>query len=247
MVAPVALVTGASRGIGRAIALKLASDGADIVAVARAGGAVSSLGAAVRSIGVDCLPIGADLTDPAQASAVVQSAWEWRRDGVNILVNAAGMLIRKPEGEVTAEEWDLTFALNVRAPFLLIKEIGPLMYESGNGAIVSVASIAGERVTGAPAPYQASKAALIQLTRYFANRLAPRVRVNAVGPGYVRTDLSRDWLAVPENAAWVESRTPLGRIATPEDVAGPVAFLASNEAAYITGQHLLVDGGWSIG
>ena len=94
-------------------------------------------------------------------------------------------------------------------------------------------------------PYRATKAGLIQLTRYYAAKLAPRVRVNAVGPGYVRTDPSRDWLAVPENEAWVESRTPMGRIATPEDVAGPVAFLVSDDAAYITGQHL-VDGGWSI-
>jgi len=245
MVAGVAVVTGASRGIGRAIAIRLATDGTDIVAIARDVDAMRPLGEEIRGIGRDFLPLEADLTDPARAAAVVEDSWEWRGQ-VDILVNAAGMLIRKPEAEITAREWDLTFALNLRAPFLLIQQIGGRMYEAGGGAIVSVASIAGERVTGAPAPYQASKAALIQLTRFFAKRLAPRVRVNAVGPGYVRTDLSQAWLAVPENEAWVKSRTPMGRIATPEEVAGPVAFLASNEAAYITGQHLLVDGGWSI-
>lgn len=245
MVAGVAIVTGASRGIGRAIAIRLASDGNDIIAVARDVDGMGGVGDEIRGLGRDFLALDADLTDTARVAAVTESAWEWR-GSVAVLVNAAGMLIRKPEAEITAEEWDLTFDLNVRAPFFLIQGIGGRMYEAGGGTIVSVASIAGERVTGAPAPYQASKAALIQLTRFFAKRLAPRVRVNAVGPGYVQTDLSHDWLAIPENRAWVESRTPLGRIATPEDVAGPVAFLASDEAAYITGQHVLVDGGWTI-
>jgi NAD(P)-dependent dehydrogenase (short-subunit alcohol dehydrogenase family) len=245
MDAGVAVVTGASRGIGHAIALRLATAGANVVGVARNLDALDPLGAQIRGLGRDFLPVAADLTEPAGAAEAAETAWEWRGN-VEVLINAAGMLVRKPEAAITTEEWDLTIALNVRAPFLLMQQLGGRMYEYGGGAIVNVASVAGERVTGAPAPYQASKAALIQLTRFFANRLAPRVRVNAVGPGYVRTDLSQDWLALPENKAWVESRTPLGRIATPEEVAGPVAFLASNEAAYITGQHLLVDGGWSI-
>jgi NAD(P)-dependent dehydrogenase (short-subunit alcohol dehydrogenase family) len=246
VVAKVAVVTGGSRGIGRAIALKLAANGADVVAVARRLEALGPLGEEVRGLGREFLPVAADLAEPAGVTLLAETVWDWHGK-VEILINAAGVLVRKPEAEITIEEWDLTFALNVRAPFLLIRRLGDRMHESGGGAIVNVASIAGERVTGAPAPYQASKGALIQLTRFFANRLAPVVRVNAVGPGYVRTDLSKDWLATPENEAWVESRTPLARIATPEEVAGPVAFLASDDASFITGQHLLVDGGWSIG
>jgi NAD(P)-dependent dehydrogenase (short-subunit alcohol dehydrogenase family) len=242
---PVALVTGASRGIGRAVALRLAAGGSDILGVARDAGSLSSLAAEVAQRGGEFLPIAADLTDPAAVREASEAAWSWRGK-VDALVNAAGMLIRKPEGEISDVEWDLTLALNVRAPFLLLEDLGRRMYEAGAGSVVNVASIAGERVTGAPAPYQLSKAALIQLTRFYAARLAPRVRVNAVGPGYVRTHLSEDWLADPANEEWVESRTPLGRIATPDDIAGPVAFLLSEDASYVTGQHLLVDGGWSV-
>jgi 2-deoxy-D-gluconate 3-dehydrogenase len=125
--------------------------------------------------------------------------------------------------------------------------VGHRMAETGAGSIVNVTSIAGEVVTGAPAPYQASKAGLIQLTRYYARRLAPNVRVNAVGPGYVRTDLSADWLNVEENEQWVIDRTMLGRVGQPSDIVGAVLFLASDAARYITGQHLRVDGGWKGG
>lgn len=177
---------------------------------------------------------------------VAEVAWGWQ-GRVAVLVNAAGLLIRKSEAETDTSDWDRTFAVNARAPFVLTQRIGTWMREARGGSIVNVASIAGQIVTGAPAPYQASKAALIQLTRFFANRFAPYVRVNAVGPGYVQTELSQEWLAEPANKQWAEAHTPLGRIAVPDDIAGAVTFLASERAAYITGQHLLVDGGWSVG
>lgn len=240
-----AVVTGASRGIGRAVALALAAAGCDVVGVARDGEALGAVGTAVERHGRQYLPISADLATAQGALEVVDRAWAWK-GGVGILVNAAGILVRKPEQEITVDEFDVTLATNVRAPFLLTRGLGALMYELGAGAIVNVASIAGERVTGAPAPYQVSKAALIQMTRYFAKALAPRVRVNAVGPGYVHTELSRSWLKNPDNERWVIERTPLGRIAKPDDVVGPILFLASSDAGYVTGQHLLVDGGWSI-
>jgi NAD(P)-dependent dehydrogenase (short-subunit alcohol dehydrogenase family) len=242
----IAVVTGASRGIGRAIAVRLATEGADVVGVARSVASLESLGAEIRALGRDFLLVEADLARPEAPAQVADEAFRWR-GRIDSLVSAAGMLVRKPEADLSIDEWDVTFALNVRAPFALIQHLGPRMYEAGGGAIVSVASIAGERVTGAPAPYQASKAALIQLTRFFAKSLAPRVRVNAVGPGYVFTEFTREWLAVAENQAWVVAHTPLGRVATPEDIVAPVAFLLSEGARYITGQHLLVDGGWSVG
>jgi NAD(P)-dependent dehydrogenase (short-subunit alcohol dehydrogenase family) len=238
------MVTGASRGIGRAIALRLAEAGSSIICVSRDGGTLAQFGKEIEARGCQFLAVNADLSNSSAVEAVADAAWAWR-ESLDILVNAAGVLIRKPDADTSAAEWDQTMALNVRAPYLLIRNLGQRMYDAGGGAIVNVASIAGERVTGAPAPYQASKAALIQLTRFYAVKLAPHVRVNAVGPGYVHTDLSADWLADPENQAWVESRTPLGRVASPMDIAGPVAFLVSDDARYITGQHLLVDGGWS--
>ncbi len=241
----VAVITGASRGIGRAIAVELARDGADIIAVTSGSVGLGTLEKEVEDLGGRFLSISADLTKPEGPLVVVEQAWEWQ-GRVSTLINAAGLLIRRPEAEIDVVDWDRTLALNARAPFFLIQLMGTMMYKSEGGSVVNIASIAGQRVTGAPAPYQASKAALIQLTRFFANRLAPRVRVNAIGPGYVRTKLSEDWLADPANERWVEEHTPLGRVGTPEDVAGAAAFLVSERARYITGQHLLVDGGWSI-
>lgn len=245
MAAEVAVVTGASRGIGRAVCQALAAEGADIIAVARDAALLKALAAELSDIGRQVLPLPADLL-LASVSELVDQAWRWQ-GRVTLLVNAAGILIRKPDGELSQAEWDRTFQMNARIPFLLMQELGGRMFEQKKGSIVNVASVAGERVTGAPAPYQASKAALIQLTRFYAKHLAPHVRVNAVGPGYVETELSRRWLAQPGNRQWVEERTPIGRVAQPEEVAGVVAFLASDRARYVTGHHMLVDGGWSIG
>lgn len=241
----VAVVTGASRGIGRAIAIALAAEGHDLVAIARGGDSLEALGTAVKAQGVRFVGLAVDLSSSSASVQAGEQAWGWQ-GGVTVLVNAAGALIRKPEADLTTEEFDRTFALNVRAPFLLMERLGRLMVEQGGGSIVNVASIAGEVVTQAPGPYQASKAALIQLTRYYAVQLAPNVRVNAVGPGYVRTDLTRSWLSDPANEDWVRQRTPLGRVGEPEDVAAAVVFLASDRASYITGQHLRVDGGWTV-
>lgn len=245
MSAEVAVVTGASRGIGRAIAVDLARGGHDIVAVARRADDLEGLHKELQDLGAKSLSVSADLASADGPLSVADRAWKWQ-GSVTILINAAGMLIRKTESDTEVSEWDATIALNARAPFFLMQNLGSKMYEAGRGSIVNIASVAGQQVTGAPAPYQASKAALVQLTRFFANRLAPRVRVNAVGPGYVRTALSADWLADPTNAQWVETRTPLERVALPEDITGAVRFLASEHASYVTGQHLLVDGGWSI-
>jgi NAD(P)-dependent dehydrogenase (short-subunit alcohol dehydrogenase family) len=119
------------------------------------------------------------------------------------------------------------------------------MLAGDGGTVVTIASLAGEVVTRASVVYQASKAALIQMTRALAVRWAPSIRVNAVGPGYIRTSLNGEWLDEEENRRYVLERTPMGRVGAPEDVIGAVLFLASDASAYVTGQHLLVDGGWS--
>jgi NAD(P)-dependent dehydrogenase (short-subunit alcohol dehydrogenase family) len=147
---------------------------------------------------------------------------------------------------VTPEDWDVVFGVNARGSFFLTQAVGTRMAEASGGAVVNVASIAGEVVTRASVPYQASKAALIQMTRALAIRWAPKVRVNAVGPGYIRTSLNSAWLDVEDNRRYVESNTPLGRIGTPDDVVGAVVFLSSQAASYITGQHVKIDGGWSV-
>lgn len=242
---PVALVTGASGGIGGAIAGALAGAGFDVIGVGRSS-ALEDVGSRIAASGRQYLAIPTDLESESALRSLVDTAWDWR-GGVDALVNAAGVIDRTPENELTAAGWDHTFSVNVRAPFYLTEHLGRRMFAATGGSIVNVASIAGVFVTGAPASYQASKAAMLQLTRYYANRLAPRVRVNAMCPGYVRTELSRDWLEVNENEQWVRDRTPLARIADPEDLTGLALFLLSDASSYITGQHILVDGGWSVG
>jgi NAD(P)-dependent dehydrogenase (short-subunit alcohol dehydrogenase family) len=215
-----------------------------IIGVSRDDVALAALGTEVEAVGGRFRALASDLSS-AEAGTVAEAARAWQ-SGIDVLVNAAGLLVRKADDELTRDEWAATFQINVRVPYELMRAVGAAMYEGGGGAIVNVASVAGQFVTGAPGPYQASKAALIQATRYFAQRLAPRVRVNAVGPAYVDTQMSSPWLGERVNREWVESRTPLGRVAQADEIASVIAFLASDDASYVTGQHILVDGGWSI-
>jgi gluconate 5-dehydrogenase len=239
-----ALVTGASRGIGRAVALGLAESGCDVVGAARSGDALAALGVEVEAIGRSFLPLELDLADVESLPAAAERAWAWR-GGLDVLVNVAGVIVRSGPLEVTPADWDAVFDVNVRGTFFLTREVGARMLAAGEGSVVTVSSLAGEVVTRAAVSYQASKAALIQLTRALAVAWAPSVRVNAVAPGYVRTDLNTAWLDEQENRDYVVGRTPLGRVGEPRDVVGAVIFLASASAAYVTGQNLRVDGGWS--
>lgn len=240
----VALVTGASRGIGRAIALGLARAGADIVGSARNIPNLKSLGDEIEGLGRRFLVVSADLADLEEIRTVAENAWSWQ-EHVDILVNAAGVIVRAEPPNVDPADFDRLFALNVRAPFFLTQQTGALMLERGSGSIVNITSLAGEVVTGAPIMYQASKAALIQMTRAFAQRWGPAVRVNAVAPGYIRTSLNKEWLDIGENRRWVEDRNAMSRVGEPDDVVGAVVFLASPAAGYITGQNIRVDGGWN--
>lgn len=240
----VAVVSGASGGIGSAIAVALAQAGADVVGMARRMDRLERTAERVGAAGREFVGVRADLSDVGSLADASREAWEWK-DGVDSVVNAAGTLVRGDLLEVSPADWDETFGVNVRGTFFLTQAFAGRMLARGSGSIVNVTSVAGQVTTRAPAPYSASKAALIQLTRVLAVRLAPAVRVNAVGPAYVRTELNAGWLDAEENLGWVRERTPLGRVGTPGDVAGAVVFLVSRAASYVTGQHLLVDGGWT--
>lgn len=239
-----ALVTGAGRGIGRAVALGLAEAGADVVGLSRTPADLDTLGAEVRAIGRDFLASPADVADVSEVLDAADTAWSWK-GSVDVLVNAAGTIVRVDPPNVTPEQWATVFDVNVRGTFFLTQEVGRRMLAGDGGTVVTIASLAGEVVTRASVVYQASKAALIQMTRALAVRWAPTIRVNAVGPGYIRTSLNGEWLDEEENRRYVLERTPMGRVGAPEDVIGAILFLASDASAYVTGQHLLVDGGWS--
>jgi NAD(P)-dependent dehydrogenase (short-subunit alcohol dehydrogenase family) len=239
-----ALVTGAGRGIGRAIATALATAGADVIGVARTGVDLDSLGSEIGGWSGQFLAVRADLSDVDRIPDVINEAWGWK-DRIDIAVNAAGTITRLEPLAVTPEQWSTTFDLNARATFFVTQAVGRKMLATDGGSIVMISSIAGEVVTRAPVVYQASKAAVIQLTRALSVSWAPTVRVNAVGPGYIRTSLNTEWLDREENRNYVLGNTPMGRVGEPADVVGAVLFLASDASGFITGQHLRVDGGWS--
>ncbi|MDQ6772198.1 MAG: SDR family oxidoreductase [Candidatus Dormibacteraeota bacterium] len=236
-----ALVTGASRGIGQAIAMALAHAGADVAGLARDLPALERTERLVRELGRDWLSLPADLADPAQVERAAEAAWAWRGT-LRALVNAAGTSFGPA---FDPETWDRSMAVNVRAPFQLSLFLGPRMRQAGGGSIINIASISAEVATGSSPGYAASKAALVAQGRALAVRWAPEVRVNAIGPGYVRTEMNERWLAEPGNLDWVLQSTPAGRLGRPEDVADLAVFLASEQSAYLTGQHILLDGGWT--
>lgn len=240
----VALVSGASRGIGREVALSLARSGAHVAALARSPDALADVGAEVEALGRKFLPLEADVTTVEELPGRVTEVIKWGGQ-LDVLVNAAGSIVRGDPLSLAPMDWDNVFMINARAAYFLCQAVGRQMLAQGGGTITNIASLSGEITTGASAVYSASKAALVQLTRVLAVQWAPSIRVNAVGPGYVRTQLNSDWLDAPENHQFVVNRTPLGRVGETREVADLVVFLASPAASYISGQHMLVDGGWS--
>jgi NAD(P)-dependent dehydrogenase (short-subunit alcohol dehydrogenase family) len=240
----VAIVTGASSGIGRATALMLGSEGASVVAVARDEGALKET--------VELMPAGKghvaayDVTDPGAADAVVASAIEGF-GSVDILVNAAGIIAMGPVEQTDDGLWARVMELNVNAPFRLMRAAIPHL-KARRGAIVNVSSVNGRRVFPGLAAYNVSKAALDQLTRCAAIELAPSgVRVNAVNPGVTVTNLHRRGGMGEEQYAAFLTRAkethPLGRPGQADEVAALIVFLASERAAFITGETIAIDGG----
>ena len=245
--AKVALVTGASRGIGRAIALRLASEGAAVYLAAD--GTPPELDAAARQCREAGAPDAAcgvhDLACDGEAEAMVAAAHR-RMKRIDILVNNAGIRVRKAFGSFTHEEFDRVVAVNLRAAFFASQAAVPIMLAQGGGHIVHIASQLGIVASRYGAVYSLTKAALIQLTRSMALELAAQgIRVNAVCPGPVSTE---GFLA-GRNPGELEQRArdvPIGRFGTVEEVAGVVAFLVSKDAAYVAGHALVMDGGYVV-
>jgi 3-oxoacyl-[acyl-carrier protein] reductase len=237
-----ALITGGSRGIGRSIALRLARQGADVAFSYRGNvDAAKATAAEIESIGTKAAAIQGDVKDPASAEAVVKSTLE-AFGKVDILVNNAGITRDDLIMRMSEEAWREVLETNLFGAFWMTKAVTRPMLKARAGRIVNITSVSGQAGQMGQANYSSAKAGLIGLTKATARELASRgITVNAVAPGFVLTELTKD---LPEALqAEITSRTPLGRFGTTEEVADAVAFLASDEAGYITGQVLAVDGG----
>ncbi len=239
-----ALVTGASRGLGQAIAVALAEAGADVVCASSRRSGTDDTAAFVHAAGREAWQVEADLADRAATLAMADEA-ERLAGRIDILVNNGGTIRRQPAAGHSLDDWDLVLRTNLDSVFLLSQRFGRGMVERGGGKIVNVASLlsfqGGITVPG----YAASKHAVAGLTKALANEWGRHgVQVNAVAPGYMRTDNTR---ALREDAARSEqilARIPAGRWGEAEDLAGAVVFLASPASDYVNGHVLVVDGGW---
>ena len=241
-----AIVTGASSGIGRAAARKLAADGFSVLAVGRDQGALDEVCGEIAKAGGKAVACVADVTSPDGPAGVVRQATS-AFGGIDALVNAAGIIASAAVAETTDQAWDTMMDINVRAPFRLIREAASALI-ARKGAVVNVSSVAGTRAFPGVAAYCVSKAAVDQLTRVAALDFAPKgVRVNAVNPGVVKTNLHRrSGMEEGRYAEFLErSKTthPLGRVGTPEEIADVIAFLISPASGWITGETIAIDGG----
>lgn len=243
-----ALVTGASRGLGRAIALALADAGADVGLVARNANHLEEVAALVRERGREAYTFPADLAQLGQLRAMVERAYQ-AMGRIAVLVSNAGISpIWKRSTEVTEAEWDAIQTTNVKATFFLCTAVGQRMAEAGGGSIITLASVASVVGTPRMAAYGASKAAVAQMTRTLALEWAAQhVRVNAIAPGYIETDLTSGLLNHPYWGTQIREATPMGRPGHPQEITGIAIYLASDASSYATGQIFLVDGGTSAG
>lgn len=241
-----ALVTGASRGIGRAIALALADAGADVAVTSRTGAAGDPVAEEVRRKGRRSLSLLLEVRHLVSIRACFERLdAEWR--GLDVLVNNAGTNVPRRIFEVAEQDWDEVVDTNLKGPFFVTQAAARRMVDAGKGGrVVNIASQYGVIANVNRVTYSASKGGVVNLTRALALELAPHaITVNAVAPTFVETDLTRPMLADREFMAETYRSIPLGALAQPADVAAAVVYLASPAAAMITGHTLLVDGGWT--
>jgi len=241
-----ALVTGAGRGIGRAIARGLAEAGAMVVLAEIDEDSGTGTERDLRADGLDVRYCRTDVTDPASVEAAFDFAGE-RFGGCDVLVNNAGMSQRTPAEAYPDADLDRIVRLNLHGVFHGMRAAARRWIAAGRpGAIVNLASFAGVVADPLSAPYAATKGAVVQLTRTCAVEWASHgIRVNAIGPGYVRTAMTEPALGDPATLAAALAKTPLGRVGEPTDLVGAAVFLASGASAYVTGHVLMVDGGWT--
>lgn len=239
----VAIVTGAGRGIGRAIALALAKEGAKVVVNSLHEDHAKSVANEIKKKGGVALPVAGDVSSSMDVKAMFSAAVK-KFKKIDVLVNNAGIVHFEPFTKITEKEWNKTISVDLKGTFLCSQAAAKVMKKGSK--IVNIASIAG--VVGFPqlAPYCASKGGVIELTRELALELAPDIYVNCIGPGVIETDMTKDLLADKKAREGLLASIPMGRAGKPEEIASAVVFLASDDSSYMTGQTIFIDGGWTI-
>lgn len=243
-----AIITGGGSGIGRAIACLFAAEGAQVVVAGRREGPLADVAAEIKDKGGTATYVTADVSDSEQVKKLVLRTVA-TLGRIDILVNNAGLLIPKSVTELSEEEFDMVMAVNLKGTFLCCKYVIPHMLDQGGGVILNISSILGHMGTVKGASYCASKGGVILLTKSLAHDYGPAIRANAICPGHVETEML-DEVFISRGATdlaayrkeWAQNY-PLGRLGTPDDVARAALFLASNDAAWITGTSLMVTGG----
>jgi NAD(P)-dependent dehydrogenase (short-subunit alcohol dehydrogenase family) len=241
-----ALVTGGAKGLGKVIANALAEAGAEVAIASRTLSAGQLAAAEIeRATGRRALAFQADVTRAAEVARLASEV-EAAFGGVDILINNAGVNVRGPTVDLSEADWDEVLAVNLKAPFLCARALLPGMYRRGWGRVINMGSILSVIALPGRAPYASAKAGLLNLTRVLALEGATQgVTVNAICPGPFATDMNKPLLDDPEKYKAFVAKIPMGRWGELHEVAGPVVFLASESASYVTGSALFVDGGWT--
>ena len=243
----VAVVTGASSGLGVGFARALAQAGANLVLAARRADRLESLAAELREGGAEVLPVACDVTDPKQVEALKDACLE-RFGRADILVNNAGTTEIVPAENESEEAFLRVLNVNLNGAFYCAQRFGRVMLEAGQGSIINVASILGLVGSGSipQAGYVASKGAVVNLTRELAAQWARRgVRVNGIAPGFFRSEMTEEMFSDERSMSWLRRKTPAGRPGEVKELYGAVIYLASDASSYVTGQTIAVDGGWT--
>lgn len=243
----VALVTGASKGLGRGFAFALAEAGAKVICAGRNPNTLERTAEEIKNAGGKADSLRLDVTCTSDIAPSIREALN-RHQRLDILINNAGTEIVRPFLEVSEKEYDTVMATNLRGGYFTAQAAARVMVGQGGGKIVNVGSLGSAIGLPGSSVYCASKGGVLQLTRTMALELARlNVQVNAIGPGYYRTDMTEPFFQNPEDRERIESSIPMGRIGTADDLAGCLVFLASDASKYITGQIFYVDGGWLAG
>lgn len=242
----VVFVTGASLGLGKQMAKWFAEQGADLVITARRLEKLEEFAEEIRALGVKCLPLSCDVTDSKQVNeAVEKEVAEFEK--IDVLVNNAGSSKAGAVNELSDEDWQFTIDIDLTSVFKVTRAVSNVMIEKGYGRIINIASMYGILGTNQLAsPYHAAKAAVINFTRAAAAELAPHgITVNAICPGYFTTELTEETLSTDDFKGYMDITVPLKRAGSPGELNPGAIFLGSEEAAYVTGVALPIDGGWS--